>query len=92
VDKFNLRPADPEQSVQRFASELDLGEGVKAKAREIIEVSRNEGFQSGKCADGFAAAALSAAVCLYNDKRTDGDRRCRKRHGGPDPEPVSRAD
>jgi transcription initiation factor TFIIB len=81
VDRFKLKSADPEQSVRRFASELDLGEAVKAKAREIIEVSQEEGIPSGKSADGFAAAALTAAVCLCDDKRTDGDRRCSKRHG-----------
>lgn len=67
---LELKPVDPQQYIPRFASKLDLNENVRMKAREIIDVSTEEGLLSGKSPTGFAAAALYAAALLCDDKRT----------------------
>lgn len=68
--ELELKPTDPKQFVPRFASELDLDEEVQLKAREVIDVSAEEGLLSGKSPTGFAAAALYVAALLCNQKRT----------------------
>lgn len=70
---WELEPTDPKQFVPRFGSELDLGEEVQLKAREIIDVSTDHGLLSGKSPTGFAAAALYSASLLCNDKRTQSE-------------------
>jgi transcription initiation factor TFIIB len=67
---LEMQPVDPKEYVPRFCSELDLGEEVQAKAREIIDVTAEQGLLSGKSPTGYAAAAIYAASLLCNEKKT----------------------
>ena len=67
---LEMRPVDPKKYVPRFCSELELPEEVQSKAKEIIDVTAEEGLLSGKSPTGFAAAAIYAASLLCNEKKT----------------------
>ncbi|MFC4440132.1 MULTISPECIES: transcription initiation factor IIB [Natrialbaceae] len=67
---LEMKPVDPKEYVPRFCSELDSSETVQAKAREIIDVTAEQGLLSGKSPTGYAAAAIYAASLLCNEKRT----------------------
>lgn len=67
---LEIRPVDPKQYVPRFCSKLDLPEEVQTKAKEIIDVTAEEGLLSGKSPTGYAAAAIYTASLLCNKKRT----------------------
>jgi transcription initiation factor TFIIB len=68
--KLGMQPIDPQKFVPRFASELDLSQSVKTKAKEIIRETAEKGLLSGKSPTGFAAAAIYAAALLCNEKKT----------------------
>jgi Transcription initiation factor TFIIIB, Brf1 subunit/Transcription initiation factor TFIIB len=72
VRELNLevQPADPEQYLPRFISDLDLTDETERMARELIETARRAGLLSGKSPVGLAAAAVYAAALLTNDKVT----------------------
>jgi len=72
VRELNLevQPADPEQYLPRFVSDLDLTDETERRARELIERARRAGLLSGKSPVGLAAAAVYAAALLTNDKVT----------------------
>jgi transcription initiation factor TFIIB len=72
VRELNLevKPADPEQYVPRFASSLDLSEEVERRARMLLDRAREGGVHSGKSPVGLAAAAVYAASLLTNEKVT----------------------
>jgi transcription initiation factor TFIIB len=68
--KLEIKPADPEQYVPRFASELDLSDETERRARELLGTARDAGIHSGKSPVGLAAAAVYAAALLTNEKVT----------------------
>jgi len=71
--KLEVKPADPEQYVPRFASDLDLSEEVSRQARELLRSSRERGVHSGKSPVGLAAAAVYAAALLTNETVTQSE-------------------
>ncbi|WP_248896992.1 transcription initiation factor IIB [Haloplanus halobius] len=71
--KLEVKPADPEQYVPRFASELDLSEEAARQARELLRSSRDRGVHSGKSPVGLAAAAIYAAALLTNETVTQSE-------------------
>jgi transcription initiation factor TFIIB len=75
VRQLNLevKPADPESYVPRFASDLDLSEETERTARRLIDAAREEGVLSGKSPVGLAAAAIYAAALLSNERVTQSE-------------------
>jgi transcription initiation factor TFIIB len=71
--KLEVKPADPEQYVPRFASDLDLSEESSRQARELLRASRERGVHSGKSPVGLAAAAVYAAALLTNETVTQSE-------------------
>jgi transcription initiation factor TFIIB len=67
---LEVKPADPQSYVPRFASELELSDAVERRARELLETAQREGITSGKSPVGLAAAAIYAAALLANEKVT----------------------
>jgi transcription initiation factor TFIIB len=67
---LEIKPADPEQYVPRFASELDLSEESEHRARGLLQNAKEKGVHSGKSPVGLAAAAVYAASLLTNEKTT----------------------
>jgi len=70
---LEMRPVDPKKYVPRFCSELGVSEEVQAKAKEIIDISAEQGLLSGKSPTGFAAAGIYAASLLCNEKKTQAE-------------------
>jgi transcription initiation factor TFIIB len=70
---LEVKPADPESYVPRFASDLELSDEVERRARELIEAARDAGILSGKSPVGLAAAAVYAAALLCNEKVTQSE-------------------
>ncbi|MFP4625099.1 MAG: transcription initiation factor IIB [Natronomonas sp.] len=70
---LEIQPADPEQYVPRFVSDLGLSEEVERRARELLRDAKAEGIHSGKSPVGLAAAAVYAASLLTNQKVTQSD-------------------
>ena len=67
---LEVKPADPESYVPRFASELGLSEEAEARARKLLRSAKEQGVHSGKSPVGLAAAAVYAAALLTNEKTT----------------------
>ena len=67
---LEIKPADPESYVPRFASALSLSEEAERRARELLASAKREGVHSGKSPVGLAAAAIYAAGLLTNEKTT----------------------
>ncbi|WP_254544334.1 transcription initiation factor IIB [Halomarina pelagica] len=67
---LEIKPADPESYVPRFASDLGLSDEVERRARELLKTAREAGLLSGKSPVGLAAAAIYAAALLSNEKVT----------------------
>ena len=72
VRELNLevKPADPESYVPRFASGLELSDEAEHRARELLQTAKEKGVHSGKSPVGLAAAAVYAAALLTNEKTT----------------------
>jgi transcription initiation factor TFIIB len=72
VRELNLgvKPADPEQYLARFESELDLTAATKRRAHDLLKTAKETGITSGKSPVGLAAAALYAAALLEEEKLT----------------------
>jgi len=70
---LEIKPADPESYVPRFASDLELSEETERRARELLRTSQKAGIQSGKSPVGLAAAAIYAAALLTNEKVTQNE-------------------
>ncbi len=68
--KLEIQPADPEQYVPRFASDLGLSDEAERRARELLRNAKETGVHSGKSPVGLAAAAVYAAALLTNEKVT----------------------
>jgi transcription initiation factor TFIIB len=75
VRELNLevKPADPESYVPRFASGLDLSDEAEHRARELLQTAKEQGVHSGKSPVGLAAAAVYAAALLTNEKTTQAE-------------------
>ena len=67
---LEVKPADPESYVPRFASSLGLSEEAERRARELLQNAKEQGVHSGKSPVGLAAAAVYAAALLTNEKTT----------------------
>ena len=70
---LEVKPADPESYVPRFASDLELSDEVERRARELIEAARQDDILSGKSPVGLAAASVYAAALLCNEKVTQNE-------------------
>jgi len=70
---LEIKPADPESYVPRFASGLDLSEETERRARSLLRNAKEKGLHSGKSPVGLAAAAVYAAALLTNEKVTQND-------------------
>lgn len=67
---LRILPAKPQDYIPRFAGKLQLSGEVQARARKIIQKSRDADLLSGKGPTGIAAAALYVAAVLEGEKRT----------------------
>jgi transcription initiation factor TFIIB len=67
---LEVKPADPESYVPRFASSLELSEEAEHRARQLLQNAKEQGVHSGKSPVGLAAAAVYAAALLTNEKTT----------------------
>jgi transcription initiation factor TFIIB len=70
---LEIQPADPKSYIPRFVSDLDLGDDVERRSRELVDDAREAGVLSGKSPVGIAAAAVYAAALLTNQKVTQSD-------------------
>jgi transcription initiation factor TFIIB len=70
---LEVKPADPELYVSRFATELDLSPEATRHARELLRAAKEEGVHSGKSPVGLAAASVYAASLLTNEKVTQAE-------------------
>ena len=70
---LEVKPADPESYVPRFASDLDLSEESERRARQLLQNAKEQGVHSGKSPVGLAAAAVYAASLLTNEKVTQSE-------------------
>ncbi|ESP88313.1 transcription initiation factor IIB [Candidatus Halobonum tyrrellensis] len=68
--KLEVKPADPEQYVPRFASSLGLSDEAELRAKQLLRNAKEQGVHSGKSPVGLAAAAVYAAALLTNEKTT----------------------
>ena len=71
--KLEIQPADPEQYVPRFASELGVSDEAEMRARELLRSAKDSGVHSGKSPVGMAAAAVYAAALLTNEQVTQSE-------------------
>ena len=67
---LQIQPADPEQYVARFASDLGISDEAERRARELLRNAKRQGIHSGKSPVGLAAAAVYAGPLLTNEKVT----------------------
>ncbi|WP_435195169.1 transcription initiation factor IIB [Natronomonas sp. EA1] len=70
---LEIEPADPEQYVPRFASDLELSDEAERRARQLLKSAKQQGIHSGKSPVGLAAAAIYAASLLTNEKVTQSE-------------------
>ncbi|RBI61624.1 transcription initiation factor IIB 2 [halophilic archaeon] len=70
---LEVKPADPESYVPRFASGLDLSDESEHRARSLLKTAKEQGVHSGKSPVGLAAAAVYAAALLTNEKTTQAE-------------------
>ncbi|WP_250142256.1 transcription initiation factor IIB [Halosolutus amylolyticus] len=70
---LEVKPADPESYVPRFASDLDLSDETERRARGLLQTAKENGVHSGKSPVGLAAAAVYAGALLTNEKVTQND-------------------
>jgi transcription initiation factor TFIIB len=70
---LEIQPADPEQYVPRFASDLGLSDEAERRARQLLRTAKEQGVHSGKSPVGLAAAAVYAAALLTNEKVTQSE-------------------
>ncbi|MFC7079017.1 transcription initiation factor IIB [Halorussus caseinilyticus] len=70
---LQIQPADPEDYVARFASELGISDESERRARELLRNAKRQGLHSGKSPVGLAAAAVYAGPLLTNEKVTQAE-------------------
>jgi transcription initiation factor TFIIB len=71
--KLEIQPADPEQYVPRFVSDLGLSDETERSARQLLANAKQRGLHSGKSPVGLAAAAVYAGALLSNEKVTQSE-------------------
>lgn len=67
---MKLKPTKPQNYLQKFCNELNLGGDVKRLAEEILNKAENEEILSGKGPTGLAAAAIYIAGIKTGERRT----------------------
>ncbi len=67
---LEVEPADPENYVGRFVSDLDLSDEVERETRRLLRTAKQQGIHSGKSPVGLAAAGIYAASLLVNESVT----------------------
>jgi transcription initiation factor TFIIB len=67
---MQIKPASPADFIPRYASELGLSGEVQARAREIVDMARENNALAGRSPTGVVAAALYIATKLEGDKIT----------------------
>ena len=70
---LQIQPADPEDYVARFASDLGISDESERRARELLRTAKRKGLHSGKSPVGLAAAAIYAGPLLTNEKVTQAE-------------------
>ncbi|MEF8831119.1 MAG: TFIIB-type zinc ribbon-containing protein [Halobacteriales archaeon] len=70
---LEIEPADPQEYLGRFASELDVDPEVERRARELLAGAAGTPAVVGKNPVGLAAAAIYAAGRLVGDDRTQSE-------------------
>ncbi|WP_227356856.1 transcription initiation factor IIB [Haladaptatus salinisoli] len=71
--KLQIQPADPQNYVTRFASDLDVGDESERCAHDLLKTAKEQGVHSGKSPVGLAAAAVYAGALLSNEKVTQAE-------------------
>lgn len=69
---LRMEPTDPGAYVGRYCSDLDLSEGVQAKAIKLLDAVAEAGLLLGRSPTGSAAAAVYTAGLLCEEKRSQG--------------------
>lgn len=67
---LGLMPASPQDYVDYFGNQLDLGQATKTKALDILQQAEEKGLTSGRGPTGVAAAAIYIASILCGEHRT----------------------
>ncbi|WP_435152672.1 transcription initiation factor IIB [Haladaptatus sp. DFWS20] len=67
---LEVKPADPEQYLNRFESQFDLEAATNRRAHDLLKLAKEAGIISGKSPVGLAAAALYAAALLEGETLT----------------------
>ncbi|WP_458207579.1 transcription initiation factor IIB [Haladaptatus sp. NG-SE-30] len=67
---LEIQPADPQNYVTRFASDLDISDESERCAHDLLKAAKKQGVHSGKSPVGLAAAAVYAGALLSNEKVT----------------------
>ena len=70
---LEVKPADPENYVARFTSELEVSEEVERRTRKLLHNAKQQGVHSGKSPVGLAAAGIYAAALLVNEGITQAE-------------------
>jgi transcription initiation factor TFIIB len=71
--KLEVQPADPEQYLPRFVSDLDVDGDVESYAHVLLQNAKEHGVHSGKSPVGLAAAAIYAGGLLANEELTQAE-------------------
>ena len=71
--ELEIQPPDPNEYLPRFASELDVDEETKLRARRLLETGKRANLHSGKSPVGLAAAAIYAAAQFTPDALTQSE-------------------
>lgn len=71
--KLNLRPISPQEYIERFCSELNLGREVQNKAIDLLNKAQKKELTSGRGPTGVAAAAIYIASILAGERKTQKD-------------------
>ncbi|AFK21011.1 transcription initiation factor IIB 2 (plasmid) [Haloferax mediterranei ATCC 33500] len=67
---LDIQPADPEQYLPRFVSDLGTTDEVERRARSLLQNGKQDGLHSGKSPVGLAAAAIYAGALLADEEIT----------------------
>lgn len=70
---LEVEPADPEQYVPRFVSDLGLSNDIERGARKLLADGKEEQVHVGKSPVGLAAAAVYAAALDTDEQVTQSD-------------------
>ena len=68
-----MLPPSAVDYIPRFASQLELSNKSEAKAIEIVNESKENGFTSGKGPQGVAAAALYISSIMLGERKSQKD-------------------